>query len=64
MFVMNERKKKEEKKRARSKSKDNLEGERRRSIPHEELLELKRKSGWYKHKLVLALKRVFKREKS
>ncbi|KAH7383294.1 hypothetical protein BKA66DRAFT_418123 [Pyrenochaeta sp. MPI-SDFR-AT-0127] len=64
MFVMNEKKKKEEKKRERSKSKENRKEERRRSIENQDCLGLKRKSDWYKYKLKLTLKGMFKREKS
>lgn len=57
MFVMNEKKRKQDKKSERCKSKDS------RNDDHERF-GLKRKGDWYKYKLKLHLKGLFKREKS
>jgi hypothetical protein len=62
MFVMNERNKKEEKKRERSKSKEHRKEEKRRSIEGRDCLGLKRKSDWYKYKLKLSIKGLFKKD--
>lgn len=63
MFVMNERKKKEEKKRERSKSKESRKDGRRRSVDSKDYCSgLKRKGDWYRYKLKLTLKGMFKRE--
>ncbi len=49
MFVMNERKKKQEK---------------RKSVENQEVLGLRRKSAWYKYKLTLKIKGMFQKERS
>lgn len=59
MFVMNERKRKQEKKNGRSKSKENLREETARRKENGERLGLKKKGDWYKYKIKLHLKGLF-----
>lgn len=62
MFVMNEKKRKQEKKGGRSKSK---EGKSQATTEDgNEGLGLKRKSDWYMYKIKLRLKNCFKKEKA
>ncbi|KAI4654340.1 uncharacterized protein J4E78_007385 [Alternaria triticimaculans] len=62
MFVMNEKKRKQEKKGGRSKSKDNKTNAT--TEDGNEGLGLKRKSDWYMYKIKLRLKNCFKKEKA
>ncbi|CAO2655870.1 Nn.00g046730.m01.CDS01 [Neocucurbitaria sp. VM-36] len=61
MFVMSERKRKQDKKRSQSKSKENRKEEKRASIEDKECLGLKRKGDWYKYKFKLSLKGLFRK---
>jgi hypothetical protein len=61
MFVMNEKKRKQEKKGVRSKSKEN---KHKASDDNNEGLGLKRKGDWYVYKIKLRLKDLFKKEKA
>ena len=61
MFVMNEKKRKQEKKGGRSKSKDN---NTKAGEDGSEGLGLKRKGDWYMYKIKLRLKNCFKKEKA
>lgn len=61
MFVMNEKKRKQEKKGGRSKSKDN---KTQAGEDGNEGLGLKRKGDWYMYKIKLRLKNCFKKEKA
>ncbi|EOA91994.1 uncharacterized protein SETTUDRAFT_73979, partial [Exserohilum turcica Et28A] len=61
MFVMNEKKRKQQKKDGRSKSKDR---KTKQSEGGEQSLGIKRKSDWYMYKIKLRLKDMFKKEKA
>jgi hypothetical protein len=61
MFVMNEKKRKQEKKGVRSKSK---ESKTKASEDSSEGFGLKRKGDWYVYKIKLRLKDMFKKEKA
>lgn len=64
MFVLNERKRKQDKKSERSKSKDNIREGKARRKENGEGCGLKRKSDWYKYKIKLHLKGLFHKEKA
>lgn len=64
MFVMNEKKRKQEKKSKRSKSNENLREEKSRREESGEHMGLRRKGDWYKYKLKLHLKGLFHKEKA
>ncbi|KAF1845378.1 uncharacterized protein K460DRAFT_376816 [Cucurbitaria berberidis CBS 394.84] len=61
MFVMDERKRKQEKKRGQSKNKENRKEDKRGSVEDKDWLGLKRKSDWYKYKIKLGLKELFRK---
>ena len=62
MFVMNEKKRKQEKKGERSKSKDRKTKQGDESS--NEGLDLKRKGDWYMYKIKLRLKDIFKKDRA
>jgi len=64
MFVMNERKRKQEKKSGRSKSKDDTKGDKSKRIEPGEGCGFRRKGDWYKYKIQLRLKELFHKEKA
>ncbi|KAF1828583.1 hypothetical protein BDW02DRAFT_574763 [Decorospora gaudefroyi] len=64
MFVMNEKKRKQERKSERSKSKESKDSKAKPSENSSEGMGLKRKGDWYVYKLKLRLKDVFKRDKA
>lgn len=63
MFVMNERKRKQEKCN-RSKSEDNRKDEKAKQKDDGDCMGLKRKGDWYKYKFKVHLKNLFKKEKA